>query len=1187
MKTKITVLFMCFHLLNAFAQNDEGQTAFNEKIVPPSPTATSLGKYGDIPVSNYTGIPNINIPLYTLKSGEIELPISLSYYGSGIKVGEESSWVGLGWSLNAGGVITRSVRGLDDLRRPEGYLTRIELPSNLSDLPDPTASEGLDFYYKEINNGQLDGAPDMFYFNFAGYSGKMVFERSKENIVKGIPLEQTNCIFLYDISKKQWTVTNEYGWKYYFGTTESSNNYSVSGQGSTPFKYSRLDTVTHINGTLVYPFDITPVITSWYLDRIETPNGDNMTFQYDTNERRTISQLSYSQSEYIQYLSYHSENGGLSDIGGGDTDNNVWFHPISANMTQTSDVYLKRIDFANGYLLFETEDRYDMRMKYNAASFGIAKPQRLSKMTQFNLSGIPNKRIVFNHSYFNESVNSYNKENYWRLKLNGLQEYSYNTTTNSFSSLAPYSFEYNMIPLPAKSSASVDYWGYYNGFNNDKIPYYRNLIYESWMGAKSGQSILVENSTDNMFKKSLLPKPIFIDPEDLNLEKYAGSSRGWHHFLDGAIREANPSTMEAGILKKITYPTGGATQFTFEPNSYNAYDDAKPYPKADKYINISAVSDYSKEPQTTNFSLTHNSQIWLTCKIENWGSVHSPGAYENIVAGLRKSDGSEIIKFKPTDEYTPFTANVQVFLPPGDYQIIASNNRDEEIQIALDASYVVRELSETKLGGGLRISKIEDRGISGQIFKSTKYDYNEYFGTYALSTGEIMTPITPFYFEGSISQIDPLSALGFLLNTDPGYSFGRTFVLVRTSENQVPLSNSASGSFVGYSKVSVYQTESGGASCGKSVYEYINKPDLFTPYAICGVPTIPQLDNGKLVSEEYFDGNGRLITKKLLSYAKNESTKRTIKGVVTPTAIYKIPWDPKIDISYYIRFYEIPSEWWYPLADTTYTYDSDGSGKFVKSYNSYQYGNINHKLLTKKITGNSNGGQIESTHRYVGDLNQGVYATMNQNNQLAYPVEEITKVRGGVVHSKLTTYKVDDGNYMPDSIYSLERVSPLDIFNEFNGVIKDSNYGLTPDIIYKDYNPKGRLIKAQEKNGLYSYYLWAYNNQYPVAKITSNINTSIEVAVNDANLSYSNNLQDVERDISYLKNILQGYFNSNDYQIGIYTYRPLVGMTSSTDPRGVTTYYEYDAFNRLKRTYIKENNVEKTVQSYDYHYQGQ
>ena len=78
------------------------------QITPPSPNAASLGQYGDIPVSYYTGVPNISIPLYTINSGEIKLPISLSYHSSGIKVTQEASWVGLGWALNAGGVITRS-----------------------------------------------------------------------------------------------------------------------------------------------------------------------------------------------------------------------------------------------------------------------------------------------------------------------------------------------------------------------------------------------------------------------------------------------------------------------------------------------------------------------------------------------------------------------------------------------------------------------------------------------------------------------------------------------------------------------------------------------------------------------------------------------------------------------------------------------------------------------------------------------------------------------------------------------------------------------------------------------------------------------------------------------------------------------------------------------------------------------
>lgn len=81
---------------------------------PPPPGAAGLGKYGDIPVSEYTGIPSITIPLYELKGRDLTLPILLSYHASGLKVDETSSFVGAGWSLNAGGAITRSINGLTD-----------------------------------------------------------------------------------------------------------------------------------------------------------------------------------------------------------------------------------------------------------------------------------------------------------------------------------------------------------------------------------------------------------------------------------------------------------------------------------------------------------------------------------------------------------------------------------------------------------------------------------------------------------------------------------------------------------------------------------------------------------------------------------------------------------------------------------------------------------------------------------------------------------------------------------------------------------------------------------------------------------------------------------------------------------------------------------------------------------------
>ena len=79
-----------------------------------SPNAASLGKYGDVPISYYTGAPNISIPLYNLNNNDIPLDISLNYNPSGVKVNDLPGWVGQNWSLNAGGVITRTVQNFPD-----------------------------------------------------------------------------------------------------------------------------------------------------------------------------------------------------------------------------------------------------------------------------------------------------------------------------------------------------------------------------------------------------------------------------------------------------------------------------------------------------------------------------------------------------------------------------------------------------------------------------------------------------------------------------------------------------------------------------------------------------------------------------------------------------------------------------------------------------------------------------------------------------------------------------------------------------------------------------------------------------------------------------------------------------------------------------------------------------------------
>ena len=96
---KITIsLFILLIFLKSALHAQPVNNAIKDVVMPP-PNAASLGKYGDIPVSYYNGVPNVGIPVYTVSDGPVNVPVSLSYHAGGVRPGEPASWVGLGWSL--------------------------------------------------------------------------------------------------------------------------------------------------------------------------------------------------------------------------------------------------------------------------------------------------------------------------------------------------------------------------------------------------------------------------------------------------------------------------------------------------------------------------------------------------------------------------------------------------------------------------------------------------------------------------------------------------------------------------------------------------------------------------------------------------------------------------------------------------------------------------------------------------------------------------------------------------------------------------------------------------------------------------------------------------------------------------------------------------------------------------------
>jgi hypothetical protein len=203
------LILACFKLQS----QSQLQSSLLKEVLHHSPNVSSLGKFGEVPVGYYTGVPNISVPIYEAISGPLKVPISLNYHAGGVKVEEVASDVGLSWALQAGGIISRSVRGIPDRNGTWG--DNVASPDRVeSNMPSPSVN-----YLKGIENGLLDGEADIYYFNFNGRSGKFILDQNgsthiipKANLlIAKIPFVSTG-----------WKIVDENGTQYLFEKSEQT-----------------------------------------------------------------------------------------------------------------------------------------------------------------------------------------------------------------------------------------------------------------------------------------------------------------------------------------------------------------------------------------------------------------------------------------------------------------------------------------------------------------------------------------------------------------------------------------------------------------------------------------------------------------------------------------------------------------------------------------------------------------------------------------------------------------------------------------------------------------------------------------------------------------------------------------------------------------------------------------------------
>src|SRR5260221_164128 len=241
--TKSLTIFSC-SILVAFVYSAVPRKACGQdlKIVPPTPGAMKMTEYYAQRPSMYTGTANVSVSLHTIDFDGMKLPLSISYNATGVRTNEEAGEVGLGWALNATGVISRTIRGVDDFfpgynYKYVGYVNNTRAITHVMGneynnpsvpqvkQPDPAAGDTS--YYAYLLASLPDTQPDVFSYNFFGYSGSFILtQKVSTPVIKVIKLSKDGCRISFDEATLTYTIVTPEGYKGEFTVKEISTTFS-------------------------------------------------------------------------------------------------------------------------------------------------------------------------------------------------------------------------------------------------------------------------------------------------------------------------------------------------------------------------------------------------------------------------------------------------------------------------------------------------------------------------------------------------------------------------------------------------------------------------------------------------------------------------------------------------------------------------------------------------------------------------------------------------------------------------------------------------------------------------------------------------------------------------------------------------------------------------------------------------
>ncbi len=169
---------------------------------------------------------------------------------------------------------------------------------------------------------------------------------------------------------------------------------------------------------------------------------------------------------------------------------------------------------------------------------------------------------------------------------------------------------------------------------------------------------------------------------------------------------------------------------------------------------------------------------------------------------------------------------------------------------------------------------------------------------------------------------------------------------------------------------------------------------------------------------------------------------------------------------------------------------------------------------------------------YPTDINTGVYSQMIAKNMISPVIEKIVSRNGAVADKENVPFALYQGSfYKPSQVQKAIGTGPY-----------------IQKMTFNSYDVYGNLLSYSQQNGL------------------------------TTTLTYWDNQTNGQGKKGLVKT------KTVDNQTVNYDYKPLVGLTSQTDPNGRATTYQYDTFNRLSAVYDHQNRL---LKEFCYSYLGQ